>query len=121
MISLTPKELKGFIDYINATGYTFEVEESNDKYKNLVKSIDGSFVQNDHYYEMTQKQKWGCECRLYLYNFENFPKAIRQKIVSSYGYGGAKGGRNGKYTIRINDTDFLRDLVENYDLRVGEY
>ena len=60
MISLTPKELKGFIDYINATGYTFEVEESNDKYKNLVKSIDGSFVQNDHYYEMTQKQKWGC-------------------------------------------------------------
>lgn len=121
MISLTPKELKEFIDYINVTGYTFEVEESNDKYKDLVTSIDGTFAQNDHYYKMTQQQKWGCECRLYLYNFENFPNAIRQKIVSSYGYGGPKGGRNGKYTIRINDTDFLLDLVKNHNLRVGEY
>lgn len=118
-LNLTASETQEFINYLKATGYTFEVEEANNKYKNLVKDIDGIFIDSPHYYKI--ENKWGCECRLYFYDFENFPKLIREKIVSSYGYGGEKGGKIGKYTIRINDTDFLLRLVKKYNFRVGEY
>lgn len=118
MIELTESSLNCFWNYIQATGYCFEVEEANRKYYNLVVSLDGTFIPNEHYYY--QPNKWGCECRLYMYNFENFPEEIKNKIVSSYGYGGAKGERNSKYSIRINDTNFLLKLVKEYGLRVGE-
>lgn len=118
MINLTNEEINYFWKYINATGYCFEVEEANNKYKNLIIELEGNFIPNNHYY--IQKNKWGCECRLYIYNFENLPEGIKNKIVSSYGYGGPDGERTGKYTIRINDNEFLLYLVQNYGLRVGE-
>lgn len=119
MINLTDKETNYFWNYITAAGYCFEVEEKNSRYKDLVTRLDGKFEEDSHYYPISNK--WGCQCRLYLYNFENFPDDIKNKIVSSYGYGGSNGSRNNKYTIRISDTDFLLKLVKNYGLRVGEY
>lgn len=119
MIYLEKKDLDYFWNYLQTTGYCFEVEEINSKYKDLVTLLDGRFIPNDHYYHI-KKNKRGCQCRLYMYNFENFPEAIKNKIVSSYGYGGPRGGRNGKYTIRISDQEFLLLLVKEYGLRVGE-
>lgn len=118
MNTLTAKEIQDFVNYLRLTGYTFEVEEANGKYKNLVNLLDGYFINNAHYYEI--ENKWGCECRLYFYDFENLPKPIKNKLVSSYYYGGPNGSQ-GPYTIRINDTEFLLDLVKNHNFRTGAY
>ncbi|MGL5725275.1 hypothetical protein [Cetobacterium sp.] len=118
MNTLTAQEIQDFVNYLKVTGYTFEVEEANDKYKKLVTSLDGTFKSNSHYYRITNK--WGCECRLYFYNFENLPEPIKNKLVSAYYFGGPNGS-SGPYTIRINDTEFILNLVRNYNFRTGAY
>ncbi|MGL5049830.1 MAG: hypothetical protein ACRC6E_04250 [Fusobacteriaceae bacterium] len=118
MNTLNKTEIQDFVDYLRFTGYTFEVEEKGDKYKKLIILLDGHFLPNTHYYNI--EKKWGCQCRLYFYNFEKLPDAIKKKLVSSYNYGGPKGSR-GPYTLRISDNDFIFKLVKDHGFRVGAY
>ncbi len=113
-------EIEKFYNYLKATGYIFEVEEvKGGKYSKLIKELEGSFNTSiEHYYIIDKK--WGTECRLYFYEYENLPPYIKGKKVSSYNYGGA-GGTSSQYNYRINDNNLLLKMVEKGLLRVGEY
>ncbi len=114
-MNFSEQELKELFYHLQGIEYVFEVEEvKNGKYSKYLLSLGEQLPNNGHYYEIANK--CGSEYRLYFTDLGNL--SFFNKIVSSYGYGGAYGQRNSEFKYRINDDDAIHYMVENFGLRV---